>query len=187
MGGVPTDTSINDLFTKVMPQLSKEALEASGKAAELAGTEVTMVIETTDAKFSSTIKDGIDVTVSEGDMDAPNIRLTISTADLEKMIANQELDMLLGMSSDLSAAKVQTIKALSGTMNVKLTNEDGSSYFISTKFNSADSPSCTMTMKTSDSTAIMTKQANPVNLFMAGALQMDGDMGFAMGFQPLVT
>ncbi len=187
MAGVPAGTSIVDLFTKVMPQLSKEALEASGKAAELAGTEVTMAIETSDAKFAFTIKDGVDVNVSEGDIDAPNIRMNISTADLEKMIANQELDMLLGMSSDLNVSKVEAIKLLSGTMNVVLTNDDGSSYAISTKFNGADAPACTMTMKTSDSTAIMTKEANPVSLFMAGAIQMDGDMGFAMGFQPLVT
>jgi putative sterol carrier protein len=31
------------------------------------------------------------------------------------------------------------------------------------------------------------KEANPVNLFMSGAMKIEGDMAFAMATQPLFT
>ncbi len=187
MAAVPTNISVKELLTKVMPEISKKTLEEQGRTAELAGTEVTMTVETSSDKFSFTIKDGIDVNVVEGDMDSPNVRMTISTSDLEKMITQGELDMLLGMSSDLSTQKINTLKQLSGAMKVNLANDDGSAYTIQTVFNGAESPACTMNLSTADSAAIIKKEANPVSLFMGGQITMDGDMGFAMGFQPLVT
>ncbi|MBI9076484.1 MAG: SCP2 sterol-binding domain-containing protein [Desulfatibacillum sp.] len=187
MAAVPNNISIKELLTQVMPEISKKALEDQGKVSELAGTEVTMTVETSTEKYSFTIKDGVNINVVEGDMDSPNVRMTISNDDLLKMIAQGELDMLLGMSSDLNAQKVSTLKQLSGAMKVNLANDDGSSYTIQTVFNGALSPACTMNLKTSDSAAIIKKETSPVTLFMAGQITMDGDMGFAMGFQPLVT
>ena len=187
MVAVPNNISIKELLTQVMPQISKQALEEQGKVAELSGTEVTMTVETSSEKYSFVIKDGVNVTVTEGDMASPNVRMRISNDDLQKMITQGELDMLLGMSSDLNAQKVSTLKQLSGAMKVNLANDDGSCYTIQTVFNGAQSPACTMNLKTSDSAAIMKKEANPISLFMAGQITMDGDMGFAMGFQPLVT
>lgn len=187
MAAVPTNISIKELLTVVMPDISKKALEEQGRIAELSGTEVTMTVETSSDKYSFVIKDGVNITVLEGDMPSPNVRMAISDNDLQKMIAQGELDMLLGMSTDMSAQKVSTLKQLSGAMKVNLANDDGSCYTISTVFNGAQSPACTMNMKTSDSAAIMKKEASPVTLFMSGQITMDGDMGFAMGFQPLVT
>jgi hypothetical protein len=40
-------------------------------------------------------------------------------------------------------------------------------------------------MKTSDSALMMQKKENPVNLFIAGGMQIEGDMQFSMATQPL--
>jgi putative sterol carrier protein len=42
-------------------------------------------------------------------------------------------------------------------------------------------------MNSKDTAALMRKEANPVNLFMSGAMKIEGDMSFAMATQPLFT
>ena len=42
-------------------------------------------------------------------------------------------------------------------------------------------------MTAKDSSALMRRETNPVNLFMSGAMKIEGDMSFAMGTQPLFS
>jgi len=42
-------------------------------------------------------------------------------------------------------------------------------------------------MTAKDTGALMRKETNPVNMFMSGAMKIEGDMAFAMGTQPLFS
>ncbi len=49
----------------------------------------------------------------------------------------------------------------------------------------ANSPDLTLAMAASDYVAISHGQVNPMNLFMAGKIKLEGDMGLALKFQDL--
>lgn len=188
MFDVPKDTSIQELLTQYGPKLVKESVEQQGRAEELRGTEFTLVIDVDGEKYSYVVKDGTDVSVgTDEDPGTAMVRYMITRNDLERMIANQDLDMLLGIMADLNKQKYQTLQGLKGTMTAELSNDDGSNYVIKAAFNEADSPQATFKMKTEDSASLMRKESNPVNLFMSGAMKIEGDMAFAMATQPLFT
>ena len=58
---------------------------------------------------------------------------------------------------------------------------------IQTILNGATTPSSVFKMTAKDSSALMRRETNPVNLFMSGAMKIEGDMSFAMGTQPLFS
>ena len=95
--------------------------------------------------------------------------------------------MLLSLTTDLTKSKYDCVKGLNGGFNAKLANTDGSSYDIVVLFNGAQAPKATIKMKTEDSTALMRKEINPMNLFMSGGMQIEGDMAFALAVQPLFS
>ncbi|MBW1989274.1 MAG: SCP2 sterol-binding domain-containing protein [Deltaproteobacteria bacterium] len=184
---VPKDISIKDLFLDFAPKMAQGALALGGKVDELAGTEFTLVVDVSGEKYRYIVKNGQEFDVGEGDLDAPMVRLEVSKDDLEKMIKNNELDMLLGIQSDLNKSKYDALSRIKGTMTAVLSNDDGSEYTIVAKFNNADTPKATFRLKTSDSAALARKEVNPVNLFMQGQMKIEGDMAFAMTTQPLFT
>lgn len=188
MQNIPSDISINELLTELSPKLAKEGIESGGKLDELSGTEFTLVVEVDgEGTYSYIVKDGKDFDVRAEAIDDPMVKIQLSKDDMEKMIQTSNLDMLLGIQQDLTKTKYNTLKVLKGSFNAELKNDDGSTYMINTVCNGAESPACTFKMKTSDSAAIARKEANPVNLFMSGSMQIEGDMAFAMQTQPLFT
>ena len=56
------------------------------------------------------------------------------------MIATQNLDMLLGIQSDLNKIKYNVLKGLKGSFTAELANDDGSVFVIDTIFNNAADP-----------------------------------------------
>lgn len=188
MQNIPTDISIKDLLADLSPRLAKEGIEKAGKLPELAGTEFTLVVDVTgEGVYSYIVKDGKDFTIKTEAIADPMVKIALSKADLEKMIATNNLDMLLGIQQDLTKAKYNALQSLKGCFNAELKNTDGSIFMIQTVCNGVVSPKCTFKMKTEDSAKIAKKQAHPVNLFMSGAMQIEGDMAFAMATQPLFT
>lgn len=188
MQSIPSDITINELLTDLSPKLAKEGIAESGKLDELSGTEFTLVVDVGgEGTFSYIVKDGVEFDIRNEAIDNPMVKISLSKGDMEKMIATNNLDMLLGIQQDLSKVKYNTLKSLKGSFNAELKNDDGSTFMITTVCNGAEAPSCTFKMKTSDSAAIAKKEANPVNLFMSGAMQIEGDMAFAMQTQPLFT
>ena len=188
MQSIPTNISIKDLLTDLSPRLAQEGIAQSGKLAELSGTEFTLMVDVKgDGIYSYIVKDGKDFTVKTESIDNPMVTIALSKADLEKMIETNNLDMLLGIQQDLNKVKYNALKSLKGCFNAELKNTDGSSFMIKTVCNGQSSPNCTFKMKTEDSAKIAKKQAHPVNLFMSGAMQIEGDMAFAMATQPLFT
>jgi putative sterol carrier protein len=113
------------------------------------------------------------------------VTVRIPEDHLAKMIQNNELGIILTLITELNRTKYETVKNLHGSFNVELSNDDGSQYHIQVVFNGATEPNALLKMKTSDSVLIMRKKENPVNLFMAGDMQIEGDMEFSMAAQPL--
>lgn len=188
MQNIPADISIKDLLTDLSPRLAKEGIEKGGRLPELEGTEFTLVVDVNgEGVYSYIVKDGKDFTVKTETIDNPMVKIALSKDDLQKMIATQNLDMLLGIQQDLTKVKYNALKSLKGTFKAELKNNDGSVYNIQTVCNGSDSPNCTFKMKVEDSAKIANKQAHPVNLFMSGAMQIEGDMAFAMQTQPIFT
>ncbi|MBI5843210.1 MAG: SCP2 sterol-binding domain-containing protein [Deltaproteobacteria bacterium] len=184
---VPTDISIHALLTDFAPKMAKEVIAASGRAAELVGTRFTLVLDISGKIVSYDVKDGADFNVSEAAIDNPMVLIKVSEDDLNRMIATQNLDMLLGIQNDLSKQKYEVLNRLKGSMIAVLTNDDGSIFTINATFNGGEAPKCTFRMKTTDSAALIRKEQNPVNLFMSGLMKIEGDMAFAMSTQPLFT
>jgi putative sterol carrier protein len=187
MKEIPSDIGIKELLTEVSPNIAKEALISTGADKELNGTLFSLVVEVSNNKYSYLVKDGKDFEIKEDDIDSPLVRVKITEESLKKMIATKNLDMLLGIQSDLSKQKYDVLKSLKGSFTAELLNDDGSVFTIETIFNNALDPKATFKMKTSDSIALIKKEVNPVNLFMSGLMRIEGDLAFAMSTQPLFT
>ena len=187
MKEIPKNIGIKELLTEFSPSLAKEAIQLSGAEQELKDTVFSLVVDVSGQKYSYLVKDGVDFDIREGDIDAPLVRVKISKDNLEKMMATNSLDMLLGIQSDLNRQKYNVLKSLKGSFTAELLNDDGSTTTIETTFNNTAEPKATFKMKTSDSIALVRKETNPVNLFMSGQMKIEGDMAFAMSTQPLFT
>ncbi len=184
---VPADTSVDKLLSEHMPKIAKDQLASNPAAADLAGTEITMVVEVSGDKHSFTLKDGKDVVYSKGDIASPKLRLMLDKGELEKMIKSQNLDMILGITNDLNKAKVNALNSLKGSFVAEITDDDGSIVKVKAILNGANDPASVFKMSAKDTSALMRKDTNPVNLFMSGAMKIEGDMAFAMGTQPLFS
>ncbi|MCX7678929.1 MAG: SCP2 sterol-binding domain-containing protein [Spirochaetes bacterium] len=190
MATIPTvsaNTSIEDLFGKIMPDYAKQKLAESNAAQQLAGTEITMVVNVGSKAFSYTLKDGAAVTHQMGDMENPMLRIKISEDDLKKMIETNNLDMILGMMNELNKAKYNALKGLKGSFIAEVSDVGGSTVKVEAILNGAQQPQAIFKMNAKDTAALMRREANPVNLFMSGAMKIEGDMSFAMATQPLFT
>ena len=81
---IPKDMSIKDLLLDFSPKTAKQMIEESGAAAELGGTEFSMVVDVSGNKYSYVVKDGTNFDVKEGDLDKAMVRILISEEDLMK-------------------------------------------------------------------------------------------------------
>jgi putative sterol carrier protein len=178
-------SQIQELLTSVLPQKTKESIASRGAAAELKGTTITMTMDVSGKHFSYTLTDGTTMTVAEEKNPKAMVAIRVSEADLTKMVQKNELDIIQMVMTELDKGKYETLRRLNGTFKAELSNDDGSKYQIEVTFNGANEPNAIFRMKTSDSAAMMRKEENPVNLFMAGAMQIEGDMQFSMATQPL--
>lgn len=181
-----SNTTVEQFLTEIMPKEALDMLQNSNAPEELSGTEITMVVEVDGKSYGFKVKDGKDITPC-GDIPTAMLRLKISGSDLKKMIDTNNLDMLLGMQKDLTRARYNALSSLKGSFIAKLKNDDGSEFTIEAILNGATSPQSIFRMSTKDSAALMKKETNPVNLFMSGAMKIEGDMSFAMATQPLFT
>ncbi|MEW5737266.1 MAG: SCP2 sterol-binding domain-containing protein [Thermodesulfobacteriota bacterium] len=187
MLNVPANITIDDLLLQFSPDMAKGIIALSGKAAELAGTTFSLCIDVSGDLYSYVVKDGAEFDVKKGSIANPMVHIKISKEDLAKMIKTNSLDMLLGIQNDLSRAKYDALNRVKGQMTAVLSNDDGSAFTIVAALNGAENPKATFRMATKDSAALMRKEANPVNLFMSGAMKIEGDMAFAMSTQPLFS
>lgn len=178
-------TSINDLLTVVLPQRTKESISTRGVAEELKDTVITITLDVSGKYYSYKVTDGIEIEIVSDKIDNAMVTIRVSEDELAKMIINDELDYILMVITELNRTKYETLKNLNGSFKAELSNDDGSKYYIDIIFNGAMEPNALFRMKTSDSSLMMLKKENPINLFVAGGMQIEGDMQFSMATQPL--
>ncbi len=186
---IPKDTSVDALLSDFMPKLSKEMLKEANANGELDGVDVSMVVEVDGDIYSYVVKNGQTIDFAKSDLDNAMLRMKVSEADVTKMIESGNLDMILGIQKDLNRAKYNALSSLRGSFIAEVTelDEASSSVSLDVTLNGAVDPKCTFRMSAADTTALMNKETNPVNLFMSGAMKIEGDMGFAMATQPLFS
>ena len=185
MPEIPKGISTRDLLLDFAPNLARQMMAENKSAADLAGTVFTMLVDVSGTQYSYVVKDGTEMTAEEGGLDNPMVMVKIAEEDIHKMIELQSLDMFMGAQGDMDKSKYDALVPLKGRLTAALTNDDGSVMTTDVVFNGADTPHLTLKMKTADSIAVVKKETNPINLFMSGGLQMEGDMGFAMTLQPI--
>jgi len=187
MDSINPNTSISDLLGKIMPEFAQEKLKETGAAQQLAGTEITMVVNVGSSTYSYILKDGASVDCKQADLDNPMLRLKITEDDMKKMIETGNLDMILGIQNDVNKAKYNALKSLKGSFIAEVSDVGGAVVKIEAILNNARQPQSVFKMNAKDTAALMKKEQNPVNLFMSGAMKIEGDMAFAMATQPLFT
>jgi hypothetical protein len=177
--------SIATLLTETLPQRTKESIFERGAVNELRNTVITMTLDVSGTCYSYKVANGCDIEVVCGKIAEAMVTVRVSEEELEKMIQNDELDIILMVMTELNKNKYDTVKNLNGSFYAELSNDDGSQYHIEVIFNGAMEPNALFKMKTSDSALLLKKEKNPVNLFMAGDLQIEGDIQFSMATQSL--
>ena len=90
--------------------------------------------------------------------------------------------------------KPEKAAGLNATIQLNLSGDGGGNWHIkiangqlSTAQGQAVSPDLTLGMAASDYVALTKGEVNPMNLFMAGKIQLQGDMSLAMKFQEMFT
>ena len=184
---ISPDTSVQQLLSEVMPKFAQEQLTSNPKASELAGSTITMVVEAGDSVYNYTVTDGKDIHMAEGNNDGAMLKLKVSEDDMKKMIQSGNLDMILGIQNDLNKAKLNALSNLRGAFTAEIALDDGEVIKLNAVLNGSEQPHSVFKMNAKDTSALMRKEASPVNLFMSGAMKIDGDMAFAMATQPLFT
>lgn len=182
--------SIKEAF-ELIPKLSKRIIEESPKAAEIskemAGTDFSFVADIEGTQYGLTIKDGKDVTVPDEPVKKPMVKVTSSIEDLEKLISIKSMDAMFQDSNSISKAKYNTIASVNGTLDFEFLNDDESVSNIKITFNGAESPVSKIKIKSSDMRGLISKEQNPVNLFMSGGIALEGDMSLPMSLQQLMA
>jgi putative sterol carrier protein len=185
MASIQPTVGITELLTELLPNQTKESITARGVLEELKDTVVTMTMDVSGKYFSYKLTDGSKIEITGDKIDNAMVTIRVSEDQLAKMLLHDELDIILMVITELNRTKYETIKSLSGSFKAELSNDDGSQYHIEVIFNGAAEPNALFKMKTSDSALMMRKEENPINLFMAGGMQIEGDMQFSIATQPL--
>jgi len=106
---------------------------------------------------------------------------------ISKMLDMKNIDMLIGMQRQLTRKKYDVLSGLKGTSVFQITNSDGTVSEITATFNATQNPKAVLKLSLENANLINSGKENPMNLFMAGKMKIEGDMGFALKLQPLFT
>lgn len=179
--------NVRDLLTEAVPKLAREYIKLRGAQEELKGTELTLTLDISGSLYSYIIEDGVNFDVKEGSIDNPKVRISFSLESISKMLDMKNIDMLIGMQRQLTRKKYDVLSGLKGTSVFQITNSDGTVSEITATFNATQNPKAVLKLSMENANLINSGKENPMNLFMAGKMKIEGDMGFALKLQPLFT
>ena len=178
---------VAELLMGFSPKMAGQYMALSGAAKGLQGTELTVTVDISGTGYSFVIKNGQDFQVSQGVLENPMVFLKIALQDIEKLAQLKHADMLFAMQESLTRQKYDVLKRIKGTATFALQHEDGSETPIVVTFNGGNSPKAILRLSMENAKTLVSKKENPVQMFMAGKLRIEGDLGFAMSTQPLFT
>lgn len=83
---------------------------------------------------------------------------------------------------------IDTLKNVNGMLQFKVTDEKEGDFDVKVKFAGPmkDDPDVSITVAKEDADAMASGELNPQAAFMAGKIQIDGDMGLLMSMMPLM-
>jgi len=124
---------------------------------------------------------GEDIRVERAAAQPPLIRLSQSRADWEALVRSG-----LGMgappgAADLTAARIKRLATLKGTLEFRLTDEDGERRVV-VRFGAEDAPGpqCAVALRAEDARRLQSGQLTPQAAFMQGLARLEGDVALAM-------
>lgn len=188
--------SMTEIFN-LIPEIAANVIQYNPLAASVAdsfqGKEIGLAFEFDDAGYSLMIKNGRDFTAGNGNLEKPMLKVAMSMDDLEKLIKVKNAKIFIGRGIDPTkmggAGKpvqiYEKFSNLKGTVVTELKDGENGSSRITFVFNGSETPKATIRLTMDNLAGIIGKKENPVNLFMSGQLQIDGDMGLAMNLQTL--
>ncbi len=188
--------SMKEIFG-LIPDIASSVIRYNSVAAGLAdsfqGKEMGFAFQFDDEAYSLTIRNGRDFAVGNGNMEKPLVKVTMSMSDLEQLIKVRNAAVFLGKGVDPEklggisrlAQSYEKLSGLKGSIVTELKTGPSETSRIAFTFNGSDSPKATIRLTMDNLVGIISKKDNPVNLFMSGQLQVDGDMGLAMNVQTL--
>lgn len=174
------------LFGKLMPGLILDFIALTGRDGELGGTEFTLVLEISGSRYSYRVKDGKELTAGNDDIRDPMMRVILEQRELERMISIDNTDLLFTSGAFLTRNRYDALKALKGTVVTKISAAGGETS-LTLVLNGGSEPSTEFQFSPENFRALLTGAKDPVSMFMAGAMKIKGDMGFAMSVRPLFT
>lgn len=178
---------VKELLTEFIPKLAGIYLAMRDMQDELKGTELTLNVDVSGTVYGYHITDGVNFDVKEGPIDNPMVYLSIPLETMAKLADMRNIDMLINTQGQLSVDKYSVLAGLKGTAVFQLVHDDGEISKISAVFNGAEFPKVTLKLSMEDANRISSGQDNPIQLFMSGRMEIDGDMAFAMALQPLFS
>ncbi len=183
---------VAELLTEFIPKLARQFIALRGPDEALKGTDLTLTVDISGSLFSYTIKDGQEFEVKEGALESPMVFLSIPIESVAKLADMKNIDMLMGMQGtvaggDVSRQKYNALAGLKGTAVYKLMQPDGEEVVITATFNGAQQPAVTLKLSMEDARAVTAREETPIQMFMSGKLQLEGEMAFAMAMQPLFS
>ena len=187
------NVDLDELMGDFIPKIVNEFIRIAGPVEEFKGTEFTLTADISDVVYSYIAKDGgSEFTVKKGKIESPMIYFSMSVEDVERIIQLRNIDLLLGIRTDqagpfLSMEKYKAASSLKGSFRSEIDLPDGNVIAIETVLNGAAEPKSVFKISMENVVALMKKETNPVNLFMSGAMKIEGDIAFAMSTQPLFS
>lgn len=188
--------SMEEIFN-LIPEIAENIIRVNPLASRLAdsfqGKEFGFSCIIDDARYSLLIKNGREFIPGNGNLENPLLTVALSMGDLEKLIKVKNVRLFLGKNFDHSklgsaekpAQIYDRFAKLKGTVVTVLKDGADETSRITFVLNGSDSPKTTISLTMDHLAGLVAKKENAVNLFMAGQLQIDGDMGLAMNLQTL--
>lgn len=192
MATVPEDISVQDYFLDFVPENFGKELQESGVEG-LEGTELNAQFEITGeggGTYTVNVKDGKEVTTSEGPADGPNIAVTLDVDAWRDAVTGKlgsAADLFTDITQLTDPKRLEAVNSLQGTVDLVLTKEDGSTFNVKLVFNTADSPSVEISSSVDVWGQIMSKETDAPRAFMSGQLAIKGDMPFALSLNQFMS
>jgi len=176
---------VEKILTESVPRLVREKLAVHGPVSYLAKTEIGIAIDISGHPFRYRIVNGETFHVGDSMQGAPLIRLSVSLADLEKLIIPENIVLLFPKKDGNIQRKYDLLSRLKGHARLIVLNKDGSTSVIVIELNGRDIPLAVFKMGWDDFRQMVGQRIPPFQLFMSGRLKIEGDTMFAMTLQPL--
>ncbi len=180
---IPTDTSISDFLSRLLPDLLSHSL--SKKLSDIEKVDLVIVLEADSQIQSYRYHGDKDIESFNSETENPHLKLRISQDDLAGMIRHEELDLILKLLTDINDEKHEIINTLNEGLSVCLEDDENRKYRFDLLFNGAQKTVLTIKLQTTVAKAIANEGGNPITFFESGALQLEGDLNFAMVILPL--